>query len=234
MRNKLYQLIGAMPYGAFMVLCIIASIVPLAFREEYTPFTVIETISTWVFILDYLARWLTADLDAPKRKHPFVLYPFRFMAIIDLVSILPSFTVLARGFKLLKLVRMLRTLRIFRAFKLVRYSRNMQIIVNVFRKQRDSLITVCMLAFAYIIISALIVFNVEPETFDSFYEAVYWATVSLTTMGYGDIYPVTAIGRMFTMLSSLLGIAIVALPAGIVTAGYMAEIARGSEPKDTE
>ncbi len=70
----------------------------------------------------------------------------------------------------------------------------------------------------------LIMFNVEPATFPSFFDAVYWATVSLTTVGYGDIYAVSTIGKVITMLSSVFGIAIVALPAGIVTAGYMEEI----------
>jgi voltage-gated potassium channel len=80
------------------------------------------------------------------------------------------------------------------------------------------------LAIAYIIISALIIFNIEPDSFGTFFDAVYWATVSLTTMGYGDIYPVTSIGRIVTMVSAIFGIAIVALPAGIITAGYMHEI----------
>lgn len=80
------------------------------------------------------------------------------------------------------------------------------------------------MAIGYVLISALVIFNVEPETFDNFFEAVYWATVSLTTMGYGDIYPVTTIGRIVTMISSFVGIAIVALPAGIITAGYMDRI----------
>ena len=70
----------------------------------------------------------------------------------------------------------------------------------------------------------MVVFNVEPALFNSFFDAIYWATVSLTTMGYGDIYPVTEIGRVVTMISSIFGIAIVALPAGIITAGYMDEL----------
>jgi voltage-gated potassium channel len=84
------------------------------------------------------------------------------------------------------------------------------------------------LAGGYILVSALIIFNIEPESFGSFFDAVYWATVSLTTVGYGDIYPVSLMGRIITMFSSVFGIAIVALPAGIITAGYMGELERRS------
>lgn len=91
-------------------------------------------------------------------------------------------------------------------------------ILNVLAKEKIALISVGSFALAYILVSALVVFSVEPDSFETFFEAVYWATVSLTTVGYGDIYPVTTTGRIVTMVSSLLGIAIVALPAGIITA----------------
>lgn len=146
------------------------------------------------------------------------------MAIVDLVSILPSLSLISRGFKILRVFRMFRALRVFRSFKLFRYSKNAQIIANIFKKQKAPLSYVLLLAIGYIILSALIVFNVEPDSFNSFFDAVYWATVSLTTMGYGDIYPVTEVGRIVTMISSVFGIAIVALPAGIITAGYMDEL----------
>ena len=86
-------------------------------------------------------------------------------------------------------------------------------------------------AIGYVLIAALVVFNVEPDTFDSFFDAVYWATVSLTTVGYGDIYPVSSAGRLVTMISSFMGIAVVALPSGIITAGYMEDV---KESKDEE
>lgn len=145
---------------------------------------------------------------------------------MDLLSILPSLTVLNQSFKLLRLFRLFRALRVFRAFKLFRYSKNAQIIGNVLKKQKGPLTSVLILALGYILISALIIFNVEADTFDSFFDAVYWATVSLTTVGYGDIYPVTEVGKIVTMVSSLFGIAIVALPAGIITAGYIDELHR--------
>ena len=86
------------------------------------------------------------------------------------------------------------------------------------------MLTVATLAIGYVLISALVIFNVEPDTFGDFFDAIYWATVSLTTVGYGDLYPVTVTGRIVAMVSSFIGIAIVALPAGIITAGYMDEI----------
>ena len=104
------------------------------------------------------------------------------------------------------------------------YSQSIKLIKNVFKNSKKPLITVGLLALAYVLISALVIFNAEPDTFDTFFDAVYWATVSLTTMGYGDIYPVTTIGRIITMISSVFGIAIIALPSGIITAGLMEEI----------
>ena len=115
-------------------------------------------------------------------------------------------------------------MRVLRVFKGLRYSNNFVIIGNVIRNSKKSLVAVVTLAAGYILISALVIFNVEPDSFNTFFDAVYWATVSLTTVGYGDIYPVSVLGRIITMASSILGIAIVALPAGIITAGYMTEI----------
>ena len=124
-------------------------------------------------------------------------------------------------------------LRVLRVFKAARYSRSIQIIGKVFQSSKEPLAAVGSLALVYILVSALIIINVEPDSFENFFDAVYWATVSLTTMGYGDIYPVTTIGRFVTMLSSIFGIAIVALPSGIITAGYLSEIEReNAEKKD--
>ena len=83
---------------------------------------------------------------------------------------------------------------------------------------------VCILSGGYILLSALVMFQVEPESFKTFFDAIYWAVVTLTTVGYGDLYPVSDIGRVVSMISSVMGIAIVALPTGIITAGYMSEL----------
>ena len=212
-------------YDFFMLFIIIASLIPLAFKEETIAFIVIDKICVCIFVVDYILRWMTADYKFESSSVlSFVRYPFSFMAIIDLLSILPSLSIISRSFKMLRLLRMFRAMRVFRIFKAMRYSKNVYIILEVLKKTKRSLIAVCILAGGYILIAALVIFNVEPDTFDNFFEAVYWATVSLTTVGYGDIYPTSSIGRIFTMLSSFFGIAIVALPAGIITAGYMKEL----------
>lgn len=146
------------------------------------------------------------------------------MAIIDLLSILPSINMINKGFKSLKTIRLIRTFRVLRIFKSFRYSKNIQIILQVEKNSKKALIAVLYLAIGYIFVCTLIIFNVEPDSFNTFFDAIYWATISLTTVGYGDIYPITTLERIITMVSSFMGIVIVALPAGIITAGYMKEI----------
>ncbi|MBP3414269.1 MAG: ion transporter [Clostridia bacterium] len=232
MRNRLYQIIepaengdkASQVYDMFMMGTIITSIIPLAFKSSNNLFLWLDIVSVAIFIIDYILRLITADKKLKKSGLSFVLYPITPMAIIDLLSILPSVTVLNNSFKLLKLFRLLRTLKVLRTFKFLRYSKSFEIIANVFKKQKKVLYAVTSLAVAYILISALIIYNVEPDSFNTFFDAIYWATVSLTTVGYGDIYPVSVIGRIVTMMSSILGIAIIALPSGVITAGYLSEI----------
>ena len=205
---------------------IIARIIPLAFKETNVVFQWIDYITVSIFILDYFLRLITADYKLNKSVSSFFIYPTTPMAIIDLFSILPSVTVLNSGLKLLKLFRLLRTLKVLRIFKFLRYSKSFDIIVNVFKKEKKVLSAAATIAFASVVVSALVIYNVEPESFETFFDAIYWATISLTTVGYGDIYPVTTVGRIVTMVSSVFGIAIIALPSGVITAGYLSEVSK--------
>lgn len=237
MRKRLFEIIevsgdndrASMVYDLMMLVSIIVSIVPLAFKEAPGFFRITDIVTTILFILDYLLRFATADLKLEGKSLPFLRYPFTIWAIIDLLSILPTVTVLNSGFKLLRLFRVFRTFRVFRVLKAFRYSKNVAILMQVIKQSKDALLAVCGLAVAYIFVSALVIFNVEADSFNTFFDAIYWATVSLTTVGYGDIYPVTTAGRIITMISSLFGIAVVALPAGIITAGYMEIIEKGGD-----
>ena len=234
MRKKLFSIIEpsnnenklSAIYDFIMMATIIISVVPLAFKDTNVVFQWVEYITVSIFIFDYFLRLLTADYKLQKAALSFFLFPITPMAIIDLLSILPSVTILNSGFRLLKLFRLLRTLKVLRTFKFLRYSKSFDIIASVFKKQKKVLSAVATMAVAYILISALVIYNVEPESFETFFDAIYWATISLTTVGYGDIYPVTTVGRIVTMISSAFGIAIIALPSGVITAGYLSEISK--------
>ena len=248
LREEIYRLVeprnkdfyASRIYDAVMLIAIAMGIFPLMFRTQHKVFWYFDLISGICFIIDYILRWTTADYDSKRGKiAAFVIYPFTPMAIIDLLSILPIFNLLGPAFKVFRVSRLLKILRIF---KVIRYFEPLEIIISVIRKQSRVLLTVLSLAIFYIFITALIMFNAEeqidPETgklfFDDFFDAFYWASCTLTTVGYGDLYPITDTGRVISIISSMVGIAIIALPSGIVTAGYMDELKSRSETKENK
>lgn len=211
-------------YDWTMMFFIVISIIPLAFREQNSWLDLFDKISVSVFIIDYLLRWFTADYKMPGRPKwvAFLTYPFTAFAIVDLLSILPSVVIINKALKLLRITRLFKILRVF---KFIRYSKNVQILFKVLRKERHILFTVFWIALFYILITALIMFNVEESAmFEDFFDALYWATTTLTTVGYGDICPSTDIGRVISMFSAILGVAVIALPSGVITASYLEEL----------
>lgn len=229
MRKKLYDITENALYDTFMLVMIIVSMIPLVTKANAASWLFLDLVVAIIFIVDYIIKFVTADFRLNLGAKSFLKYPFTHMAIIDFLAILPSisiFMMIHRGVRLLRLFKLFRTFRIFRVFKVFRYSKNIKMIINVFKRERDSLSIVFALAVGYIFVSALLIFNVEPDTFPSFFDALYWATVSLTTIGYGDYHAVSYIGKFITMVSALFGVAIVALPAGIITAGYMEELSK--------
>lgn len=216
-------------YDLAMLVVIIVSIIPLTFAHDHPVFQTIEVVTVTIFIIDYLLRWITADYKVGRRGWSFLIYPFTGWAIIDLLSILPGLSIMGKGFKIFRVTRMLRILRLF---KLVRYSEKIQVFGKVLYKERGVLLGVLGISMFYVFLTALIMFNAEPHidpqdgsvTFETFFDALYWATVTLTTVGYGDLTPVTDLGRFVSMLSSLFGVAIIALPSGIITASYLDEL----------
>lgn len=248
LREEIYKIVeprnkenySSQVYDIVMLVAIAMGILPLMFRTQYKIFWYFDLISGICFIVDYILRWCTADFDSKRGKiAAFAIYPFTPMAIIDLLSILPVFNLLGPTFKVFRVSRLLKILRIF---KVIRYFEPLEIIMSVIRKQSSVLLTVLSLATFYIFITALIMFNAEeqidPATgkllFDDFFDAFYWASCTLTTVGYGDLYPITDTGRVISIISSMVGIAIIALPSGIVTAGYMDELKSRSETKENK
>ena len=230
--NKLSRI-----YDWVMLCAIIIGIIPLMFRSQSKLFVWFDIISCICFIIDYLLRWITADVRFRKRRWlSFVIYPFTPMAIIDLLSILPTISILAPAFKIARVSRLLKILRVV---KIIRYFESLEIILIVIKKQKKILGAVLSVAIFYTFITAMIMFNAEVEVnpatgqyfFSDFFDAFYWAACTLTTVGYGDIYPISDIGRVISILSSFVGIAIIALPSGIITAGYLEELRHKKDTK---
>jgi voltage-gated potassium channel len=170
---------------------------------------VTETVTVLMFTLEYALRLLVAE-----RRMGFVL---SFFGIVDLAAILPYY--LAPGLDLRSL-RAVRLIRLFRALKMVRYGAAMRRFGTAFRIAREELIVFLSASAILIYISAVGIYffehDAQPERFASLFDALWWALSTLTTVGYGDVYPVTAGGRAFTAVVLLLGLGIVAVPAGLM------------------
>ncbi len=228
MRKKIYYLVEGKQrtsigviYQIVMFLAILLCLTPLMFREQRPLFVHFQILSCAMFIFDYLARWITADMRTEQKGFmAFMLYPFSWRAIIDLLTILPTFNAVHRGFAILRIIHLTEVSRLLRLF---RVSNHISIIINIIKKEASILSNVMYLCIIYIFITALIMFNFEPEI-ANFLDALYWATTALTTVGYGDIYPRSDMGKIISMVSSLFGIAIIALPSGIITARYLDEL----------
>ena len=226
MKKRIYEIIEqgkrgdkySVAYDILMLIAIIVSIIPLMFAEEYPIFRIIEIVTVTL-------------------SEIYLIYPFTFWAIVDLLSILPGLSLLSKGFKIFRITRLLKVLRLFKVF---RYTDKIRVLGRVIRKEKSVLLTVLGIAVFYVFLTALIMFNAEPHvnpdsgatTFGDFFDALYWATVTLTTVGYGDLTPVTDIGRFVSMLSSLFGVAIIALPSGVITASYLDELRNMKDEKE--
>lgn len=229
-RHSLYRIVehdyynrfsASKVYDILMLAAIALGVFPLMFKTPYPVFRYFETAACAAFIFDYLAKWITADMKFGNRSIvSFLRYPFTPWAVLDLLTILPGLNMLGKAFVTLRIARLLKIVRVLR---LLEHSRQIVLLVAVLKRESKVLWSVLMICLFYIFTTALIMFNTE-NSFDNFFDALYWATTALTTVGYGDICPQTDIGRLVSMLSSLFGVAIIALPSGIITAGYLEEI----------
>jgi voltage-gated potassium channel len=175
-----------------------------------------ELISVVIFTLEYLWR-----LKVAKKWSRFA---FSFFGLIDLIAILPFY--LPMLIKLdLRFVRILRLSRIFRIFKVARYAKSMQLVGLVLKEKKEALALTLFLTFIMLLVASSLMYEVEhrvqPDKFTDIFSSFWWAVATLTTIGYGDIYPMTTIGRFLSGVIALLGIGLVALPTGIIGSGFI-------------
>jgi len=193
---------------------------------------VIEIASVSIFTVEYVLRLWTADLvhpDLPPAKAR-LRYVVSVMAIIDLLSILPFYLRAFFPFDL-RVLRILRLVRLMRVFKLGRYSSALATIGRVMKRSAAALLSALSVVGLLLIVSSVLMYyaesGVQPKEFSSAFSGLWWAVTTITTVGYGDIFPVTVMGRIFAAVIELLGIALVAIPTGIISAGFMSELSNG-------
>lgn len=206
------------------VIAIIIESVDTVYAQYQRAFWYFEVFSVAVFTVEYLARvWSCIDLPGNKNDSPFVgrlKYMLSPMALIDLIAILPFYLSLYMAIDL----RFLRVLRMLRLFKLTRYSPALGALLDVLQKESEALLAAIIVLFIMLIISAsgiyLLENDVQPDVFGSIPDAMWWAMVTLTTVGYGDAVPITALGKFFAGVIGLIGIGMLALPVAILASGF--------------
>lgn len=213
-----------------ITLIIINTISAIVATFEITQFisdilSIIEIISVIIFTIEYIIRLWTADLIFLEKKSykARIKYVTSFMAIIDLLSILPFYIPFIIPIDL-RVLRTLRIIRLFRLFKLNRYTTALTDIANVFKSKASQLLSSMFVVVLLMIISSVIMYDVEhtaqPEAFSNAFSALWWAIATITTVGYGDVYPMTVCGKIMSAIIALLGVALVAVPTGIISAGF--------------
>lgn len=198
------------------------------FEQYQVWFRSFEVFSAVVFTVEYVLRVWSCTVKSHYR-HPFwgrVRFIFTPLALIDLLAIIPFYLWLLPTE--LRIGRALRLFRLFRVLKLNRYTDSLKILGRVFRlKQEELLLSLFVLSILLALASSLIYFaehSAQPEAFSSIPKAMWWGTITLTTVGYGDVYPVTLVGRILGAILAVLGIGLFALPAGILASGFSEEL----------
>ncbi len=229
-------LLGAWPHTglsplnkALCVLIIISSVVAILETEDsFTAqlprgFAAAELVFSVIFGIEYLARLWVVGIDSRYRgvlgRVRYMLTP---MALIDLAAILPIYLGLTATDPLL--LRMCRLLRILRLAKLGRYSTALQHLVEAVRSRRHELSLSVLMTVTVLIVSSTLVYFFEaegqPQQFGSIPRTLWWSIVTLTTVGYGDVFPVTVPGRVLAGLTAISGVALIAVPTGILAAAF--------------
>lgn len=196
-------------------------------------FRFIELFSVLIFSTEYIVRFWVSDLHystlSPSKAR--IKYMFSFYGIIDLIAIVPFYLplLIPLVFNIdLRFLRTFRLLRLFRMFKLANYSESLQLLINVFKEKKNDLLTTFVVTFIILIITSTLMYELEhtvqPDKFPNVFATLWWAVATLTTIGYGDVFPITALGKILAGVTAILGIGLVAIPTGILSSGFVEAI----------
>jgi voltage-gated potassium channel len=195
---------------------------------------VFERFSVVVFSIEYVLR-IWSCVEEPPYARP-ILGRLRFaatpLALVDLSAVLPFYLPFIhadlRGMRMFRMIRIMRVMRIARIAKLGRYSESLQMLLRVVKSRREPLLSSVLILLILAVVSATLMFYAEnkaqPDRFSSIPAAMWWAVATLTTIGYGDVYPVTVVGKLMASVIAVLGVGMFALPTGILGSGFMEEL----------
>jgi voltage-gated potassium channel len=247
-KKKLYEILESTEknnlsriVNGFILSLILINLVLIILETEQKLFTkysslfkFMEVFSVVVFTFEYLSRIFVCTAN-PKYRHPItgrIRFALSFYLLIDLAAILPFYLPMLIAFDL-RFIRIIRFFRIFRILKLHRYSKAMKTLVSIFKEKKEELgITVFAIIIILILSSSLLYFvehEAQPEVFTSIPASMWWGISALTTVGYGDICPVTTFGKFLSSIIALLGIGFVAIPTGILASGFTEKINKRSK-----
>ena len=192
-------------------------------------FNYFEYVSVAIFTVEYILRLWTSDLNYEAGSG--LIKRLKFMVstygLIDLLAILPFYLPFFIPFDL-RVLRILRLFRLLRIFKLGRLSRSMKTITGVLKETKAELFITVFVVFILMVLSSTLMYYFEaeaqPDKFANIGQALWWSVATLTTVGYGDVYPVTGIGKILSAIIALLGIGFVALPTGIISSAFIERI----------
>jgi voltage-gated potassium channel len=215
------------------VVCVILESEPEFGKTYDTLFYLVEFASVIIFTIEYGLRvWCSVEAREYRRAKPLkarLRYAMTPMALIDLASILPFWLQFITGIDL----RMLRALRLLRVFKLTRYAPVVRLFLDVFREEAESILAALFLLLVLMMVSSSLMFLAEheaqPEAFSTIPKTMWWAVVTLTTVGYGDAVPITTAGKIIAGVVTIIGVGMVALPTGILLAGLQDQVHRRRE-----
>jgi len=224
-------------FNGFIVLLILGNVLAIVlesiepvFQAHRDLFRIVELFSVAVFTIEYLLRvWVSAEGSAHPPLQARLRYMVSFMALVDLLAILPFYLSMFVGID----TRLLRILRLLRIFKLTRHFQALGILLEVLRIEGPALLAAVFIMLVLALLAAggmyVVEHDAQPEAFADIPSSMWWAIVTLTTVGYGDVVPITTIGKLLALIITVLGVGMAALPAGIIAAGFTREMQKRRE-----